>query len=87
MLPIPLTDKTRSMAKPADWDESKGECLTLDIHDAVDEQGSPFMLSAWTLQPGELEKLAAGAPLWLRIYGTGHPVVSLFVGDPTMKAT
>jgi hypothetical protein len=85
MIPVPLTDKTRSMTAPADWDESRGKCLTLDIHDGKDDTGAAVMVSAWTFEPGELEKLAAGAPLYLRIYGTNHPVVSLHAGDPTMS--
>lgn len=87
MRPMKLTDATRSMAAPADWDEAAGECETLDIHDADDGHGNPVMVSAWQLDPGELEKLAAGAPLYLRIYGTSHPVVSLFAGEPTQKAS
>jgi hypothetical protein len=82
-----LTDKTRSLTKPKDWEEAQGECLTLDIHDTDDGQGNPVMISAWQLEPGELEKLAGGAPLYLRIYGTSHPVVSLTIGEPTMATT
>ena len=84
MLPMQLTDKTRSMTAPANWDEEKlGECMSLDIHDGVDELGQNVMISAWQFEPGELEKLAQGAPLFLRIYGQNHPVVSIFAGEPT----
>jgi hypothetical protein len=83
MKPRPLTDATRSMKAPADWDEASGTCETLDIHDADDGHGNPIMISAWQLEEGELEKLAAGAPLYLRIYGRGHPVVALYTGEPT----
>jgi hypothetical protein len=81
-----LTDATRSMGKPADWDDSVGECQSLDIHDADDGNGNPVMISAWQLEEGELEKLAAGAPLYLRVYGTAHPVVALYPGEPTDSA-
>jgi hypothetical protein len=84
MLPMALTDATRQMKPPSDWQkETQGECLTLDIHDHDDGNGNNMMISAWQLQEGELEKLAKGAPIFLRIYGTNHPVVSLFAGDPT----
>jgi hypothetical protein len=86
VIPRKLTDATRSMGKPSDWDDSLGECQSLDIHDTVDEKDNPIMISAWALEEGELEKLAAGAPLFLRIYGTGHPVVALYAGDPEKKA-
>lgn len=82
MLPMALTDKTRSMKAPEDWDPARGECLTLDIHDAKDELGNPVMVSAWQFEPGELEKLAKGAPLFLRICGNVHPVVAIFAGEP-----
>jgi len=82
MIPMKLTDATRSMTKPENWDPARGECLTLDIHDAKDETGAPIMVSAWQLEDGELKKLRDGAPLYLRIYGTQHPVVALFVGNP-----
>jgi hypothetical protein len=41
-----------------------------------------MMTSAWQFEEGELEKLTAGAPLYLRIYGNQHPVVALFAGNP-----
>lgn len=82
MRPMPLADATRQMVAPSDWDEKNGKCETLDIHDA-EIDGSPVMISAWRLDEGELEKLAAGAPVYLRIWGTGHPVVSIYTGDPT----
>jgi hypothetical protein len=69
------------MTAPEDWDPARGECLTLDIHDGKDELGNPVMVSAWQFQPGELERLAKGAPLFLRICGTSHPVVALFAGE------
>jgi hypothetical protein len=57
----------------------------LDVHDTTDDPGNPVMITAWTFEAGELERLAAGAPLYLKIYGTAHPVVSLFAGEPTLK--
>lgn len=82
MLPVPLTDKTRSLSPPSNWDaETSGECLTLEIADR-EHDGSNWMYSAWSLEPGELQALADGSPLFLRIASTQHPVVSLFVQDP-----
>ena len=81
MIPLKLTDATRSMTPPGEWDQSKGVCLTLDINDGQDHQGK-FMTSAWQLEDGELRKLRDGAPIFLRIYGTAHPVVCLYVGNP-----
>lgn len=81
MLPVPLTDKTRTLAPPSNWEaDVSGECLSLDIADR-EHDGLMWMYSAWSLEPGELQALADGAPLFLRIAGTNHPVVGLSVHD------
>lgn len=87
MIPLRLTDATRSMKEPANWDEKQhGKCMTLDIHDG-EIDGHPVMVSAWELEPGELTRLAAGAPIYLRIWGVNHPVVSVFAGEPEHRAS
>ena len=40
------------------------------------------MVSAWLPTPKELEALNAGAPVHLRVQGTGHPPVLVEVGEP-----
>ena len=85
MNPLPLSDKTRSMKPPGNWDEEQhGECGTLDIHDAV-EDGLPVMVSAWLPTPEEILAIMGGAPVYLKIHGTAHPVVALFAGDAPPK--
>lgn len=42
---------------------------------------TPSMVTAWEPTPEELAKLNAGAPVLLRILGSGHPPVMLTVGD------
>ncbi|MDP3853650.1 hypothetical protein [Phenylobacterium sp.] len=82
MIPGRVAHFTRDLGKPADWDEARdGHCSSLPIRDEPIE-GYPTMLSAWTLLPGQLERLQAGAPVMLRIFGVSHPVVSLDVGEP-----
>lgn len=41
---------------------------------------TPSMLTSWQPTPAELARLNAGAPVLLRVIGTGHPPVSLDVG-------
>lgn len=41
---------------------------------------SPTMTTAWRPMPDELERLMAGAPVYLTILGTGHPPVRMEVG-------
>lgn len=90
MLPVPLSDKTRTLGASSNWDAStQGDCLALDICDRV-ENGSPWMYSAWRYEPGELERAEAGAPMFLKIAGMkradprlapDHPVVAVYFGD------
>jgi hypothetical protein len=51
------------------------------IHDTVNGPGTPAMETAWLPTPDELARLAAGAPVVLRVLGTGHPPVMVDVGE------
>ncbi|MEK6386783.1 MAG: hypothetical protein V4797_19480 [Paraburkholderia tropica] len=80
MLIREIEGATRRLGEPADWDQSKGACDVLPIADVMTESG-PFMVSAWSPTAEELAALNAGAPLYLWIAGSSHPVVALTVGD------
>lgn len=74
---VPLSDATRRLGAPKDWDhERDGICHTLEI---CDRDG--WMISAWRPTAAELKRLNEGQPLFLMIQGTIHPVVSLVIGD------
>lgn len=74
---------TRCLAKPKDWDEEKfGPCTGLPILDHVDQNDQHSMISAWEPTPDEIKSLIAGAPIYLRVLGTIHPPVGLWVGKP-----
>lgn len=49
---------------------------------AVNGADTPAMETAWTPTPAELEALNAGASVVLRILGTTHPPVMVYVGNP-----
>lgn len=51
------------------------------IHDTVTGPGTPAMETAWLPTPDELARLNAGAPVILRVIGTGHPPVMIDVGE------
>jgi hypothetical protein len=55
--------------------------LGLPLRDEVCPQNGPQMVTSWQPTPRELEALAAGAPVYLTVLGTGHPPVMLTVGD------
>lgn len=69
MKPVPLSDKTRTVGKPADWiDELDGECLSLDVYDYIDDiTGISFMRTCWELESGQR--------IWLDIAGKHFPVI------------
>lgn len=72
-----LTDATRRLGAPAEWDHEKdGICHTLDI---LDRDG--WMISAWQPTAAELARLQEGKPIFLHIQGSVHPVVALSVGE------
>ncbi|WP_321902025.1 hypothetical protein [Paraburkholderia tropica] len=78
MLIREIEGATRHLGAPTDWDQSKAACNVLPIADVMTESG-PFMVSAWSPTAEELAALNAGAPLYLRIAGSSHPVVALTV--------
>jgi hypothetical protein len=77
MKSIALTDRTRSLGAPENWNVDRdGPCRTLEI---CDHEG--FMISAWAPTDAERARIAAGAPIFLHIQGYTHPVVAMAVGE------
>jgi hypothetical protein len=79
-----IKDFTRALGAPRDWDPvaMDAKIAILPIRDHVDEKGVPSMISQWEITPAELEKLNKGADIFLRVLGTTHPPVGLWVGEP-----
>jgi hypothetical protein len=80
MNPIPIRPCTRRMTSPTGMED---ECGTLEISDVKDPIWGNMMQSAWMPNDEERSAIASGAPIILSIVGTGHPVVSVFVGEMT----
>lgn len=53
--------------------------LGLPLRDEVVD-GVPQMVSSWQPTPKDVAAVAAGAPIYLTVLGTGHPPVMLTVG-------
>jgi hypothetical protein len=51
------------------------------INCAVNGEQTPAMVTAWFPTPKELAALNAGAPVHVRIIGTGHPPIMVEVGE------
>jgi hypothetical protein len=72
---------------PANWNPAEhGECAALSVHDMSDGQGHNLMVSRWEFSAEELERVKAGAPVYLTIHGAVHPVVSLTVPNLAERA-
>jgi hypothetical protein len=80
--------ETRLIGAPANWDQvTDGPCAALSVYDWKDpDTGHNHMISRWELEPGDIEKLQSGAPLFLSIVGQVHPVVCVYVGEPPQPA-
>jgi hypothetical protein len=76
MQALQLTNKTRSLGKPADWNDEASNCVTLDI---LDIENGNFMVSVWQPSEEDLYKLNNGAAINLWIRGYNHPVVALSI--------
>jgi hypothetical protein len=71
---------TRVLGAPQDWDvKVHGPCGGLPIRDEITTAGKG-MTSAWFPTPDELERILAGAPIYLTVLGINHPPVSMSVG-------
>lgn len=51
------------------------------INCTVGGEQTPAMVTAWHPTPKELEALNAGAPVHVRLIGTGHPPILVEVGE------
>lgn len=71
----PLSNATRRLGAPSNWDHGGGICHTLEVYDR-----DGWMVSAWRPTKAELRRLSDGQPIFLHIQGFAHPVVALTVG-------
>lgn len=77
---------THCLGAPAGWEAATEiPCGTLPVRFEIVEDGAGGRLSsfvsAWLPTPEQLERIAAGAPVLLRIIGTSHPPVAIDVGQ------
>lgn len=70
-----IKGKTRQLGGPANCDMEVG---VLPIQDVIVD-GHPCMISEWIPDQMDLEILRRGGSIKLAIFGTIHPVVSVYV--------
>lgn len=74
---------TRCLGAPQGWDDSKGvACEALFVAD-VESPAGAVMVSEWRPTAEEIERIVAGEPVWLWVFGRAHPPVSLTVRGGT----
>jgi hypothetical protein len=77
-----IDNATRVLFAPSDWDKEKhGTCGSLAVRDEKTTAGM-VMTSAWFPTEREIDRIRAGAPIYLSIIGEVHPPVSMSVGPP-----
>ena len=82
MIPGRIQGGTGVLGAPRDWDEGRdGPCAGLAVRVELNG-GVPSMVSAWLPTPEEIAAIVAGAPVYLRVLGQGHPPVAVWAGDP-----
>jgi hypothetical protein len=83
MIPGRIHGATRYLGAPKGWKPDEGgHCAHLAILDEPLPGGVPAMHSVWEPTPDEIERLKAGASIYLCVVGAAHPPVSLAVGEP-----
>ena len=82
MLVQRVAGATRNLGAPRDWKPENGVCGGLPIRDEPAPGGGNVMISCWQPTPEEVELLKSGAPVYLHVWGVGHPPVALIVGNP-----
>lgn len=77
MRPIVIEGATLKFGAP----DGRDDVSTLHIREE-EVAGMRFHVSAWEPSPEEIEKIKAGAPVWLWISSPTHPVVAMSVPHP-----
>ena len=78
MNPVHFPEARHVLARPASMTDE--ECAPLPIMDAGDA-----LLSCWEPTDEERQAIAAGAPVWLWVFGRAHPPVSISAASPFVE--
>jgi hypothetical protein len=55
------------------------------LNSTVNGEGTPAMQTAWIPDQDDIERICAGAPIYLTVLGTSHPPVMIEVGNPPVE--
>lgn len=67
------------------YDMTDEECEPLRAYRAQSGPDGAYSVSRWMPSEEERAAIAAGGPVWLYVFGTGHPPVSVTARSPFPK--
>jgi len=76
MTPIKFEGANVILTRPEDITDE--QCGSVHALRGTDEDGLPFVMTAWEPTPEEVLAIQAGAPIYLKVCGISMPPVSLF---------
>jgi hypothetical protein len=74
--PTPFPESNVTLGKPKNMTDE--ECQPLPAC----KTGDGRFISRWEFSEEDRQRIAAGAPVWLHVFGFGHPVVCLSTESP-----
>lgn len=78
MSPIEF-EGSRMIGKPNDMADE--ECFAMPIYQSVDSAGYPFFLECWKPNYKDMQAIARGEPIWIKVIALGLPPISVFTMD------
>lgn len=84
MQPIDFEGTNKTFTKPGNMTDE--QCGALKAFVGTDNQGFPFILSAWQPTEKDIEAVNAGRPIMLKIVSHGMPPVSVYTYDENFEA-
>jgi hypothetical protein len=80
MKPIKFEEQNFNWGAPKGEEDKVGG---MTANRGVEEgTGWPLSISCWEPTPEDLKRLNEGGKIWLRVYGQGHPPVSISTEHP-----
>ncbi len=79
MLPIDIEGFNKTYGPPSNW--KRGHCATIAVYEGVDNNGHPFIVTAWKPNDKDKEAIAADLPIYQRYCTIGLVPSSLYTCD------
>ena len=84
MLPTDFEGTNMDLIKPNGMTDE--QCLAVRAFKGVDNDGFPFILTAWQPNKEDIEAINAGRPVMLKVIGQNTPPVCIYTFDENFQA-